>query len=330
MQATSHGALDAAGVGLAVALAGWAFVASAGRAGARPWPFAGCVAVGVVSFAAGRLLRRWTPTAPGAAVVVVALVAFVMRPGSVNQSGGGVLRYANANAALFGLGVIGALSVCAASDRLEVERPIAVLVAVGFAVLTALTGSVAGVVALIAAFLIAIVARRLASVVALALILLAIGLTAAFALRAPVHGNSDFAVRTRLWHEAVRLAHSDEVRGIGPGRFAAATTVTRDADLRWAHDEYLQVNAELGVVGLALVLLVLGWAAVRVLAAARTAQPAAMWGAGALACTGLHASVDYVAHFPVVVALTAVLVGAGATGRRRARRGSRGSHLLRR
>lgn len=323
MHATSRRALDATGLALATALAVWALVCSAGRPGARPWPFVGAVVLGVVAFVAGRFLVRWASVAPGAVVIAVALLAFLVRPGSVNEAGGGVLRYANANAALFGIAAIGAFSMRSPSDRYEIDPPIALTVAAGFAVLTAVTASVAGVVALVVALWLIVLGGRYAGPLALALIVLAFGVTAAVGVGTPRAGDDDFAVRTQLWHEAIRLAHTDEVRGIGPGRFAALTTVSRDADLRWAHDEYLQVNAELGIVGVVLVVVLLGWVAVRLLVAARFHQPLAVWGAGALACTGLHASVDYIAHFPIVVALTAVMVGAGATDPHPVR-GSRG------
>lgn len=311
--------LDATGLALAGALAVWAVVSSAGRPGARPLPFIGAIVLAVVAFVAGRRLVRWASVAPGAAVIAVALLAFLARPESVNEAGGGVLRYANANAALFGIAAIGALSLRAASDRLEIDPPVALTVVAGFVVLTAITASVAGIVALVAGLVVVVLGGRVAGPLALVLIVLAFAITAAIGAGTPRTGDDDFAVRTRLWHEAVRLADTDPVRGIGPGRFAALTTVSRDRDLRWAHDEYLQTYAELGSVGLVLVLLLVGWAAVRLMVAARFHQSFAAWGAGALACTGLHASVDYVAHFPVVVFVTALMVGAGATDRHPAR-----------
>lgn len=109
--------------------------------------------------------------------------------------------------------------------------------------------------------------------------------------------------------------------GSGPGN-SRWTLVRADGGLdtfRFVHDEYLQVLAELGVVGLVL-LLVLVVATVRGLARMRVAS--GPLGADVLAASvaiSVHAGFDFVWHVPAVPLLLAVLVGlsvAAASGDR--------------
>ncbi len=102
--------------------------------------------------------------------------------------------------------------------------------------------------------------------------------------------------------------------GAGPGH----------ADLRWkephggiqffayAHNEYAQIVAELGLVGLAL-LAVLLVAIARLLWSARATAPSAAAWAGAVAAIAafaVHSGFDFVWHLPAVVLTVTLLVGA--------------------
>lgn len=304
--------LDAFGGALAVVLATWAMVSAIGKSDARPFAFVAGVLVGVGAFCAGRALMRWRAAAPCLAVALVALLGAIVGRGHVTEAGGLPLRYANANAALFALGAL-AIAAAVAGAITIASRPVVMVTALIFVGLTVATRSVAGVLTLAVGALIALAGRWLAGPLAVAVVVLIMGVTSAFAVATPHEGHDDVAVRTQLWHEAVRLMHTEPVRGIGPGRFSVLNTVSRDADLRWAHNDYLQVGAELGAIGLVLVVLLLFWAALELLLAARLHQPLAPWAAGALAASAVHAGVDYVFHFAVVIALTALMVGAGTS-----------------
>jgi len=115
--------------------------------------------------------------------------------------------------------------------------------------------------------------------------------------------------RVVLWHESLEIL-LDHPGGIGPGRFAeVAPTALVDQDARWAHNAFLQQGAELGWIGLGLTVLLFLWGFVRLWAHPAPDAVVAL-GAAALAALGIHASVDYVLHFPAVPLAAAALVGA--------------------
>jgi O-antigen ligase len=120
--------------------------------------------------------------------------------------------------------------------------------------------------------------------------------------------------RPELWHDALVLIGEHPLTGVGPGRWADESPAARaDADADQAHNAFLQQGAETGVVGMALLLLVVLWAFVSL--ASNTAGGAyAALGVAALTAFGLHASIDYIFDFPAVVLTTAALVGAAGTG----------------
>jgi hypothetical protein len=119
--------------------------------------------------------------------------------------------------------------------------------------------------------------------------------------------------RTGALQAALRLVAQEPLTGTGPGH----------ADLRWkgsdhgsqlyayVHNEYLQVTAELGLVGLVL-LAVLLVAIARLLWRARpTGRASATW-AGVVAATAaftVHSGFDFVWHLPAVVLTVTLLVG---------------------
>jgi hypothetical protein len=119
--------------------------------------------------------------------------------------------------------------------------------------------------------------------------------------------------RTGALHAALRLVAQHPLTGTGPGQ----------ADLRWkeydhgaqlyayVHNEYLQVTAELGLVGLVL-LAVLLVATARLLWRARPPGRARATWAGVAAATAafaIHSSFDFVWHLPAVVLTVTLLVG---------------------
>jgi O-antigen ligase len=69
------------------------------------------------------------------------------------------------------------------------------------------------------------------------------------------HGNSDITaeVRTQFWKEAVRLAEAYPVFGCGMGTYRSAIQQFRDSAplglVEFAHNDYLQILAEMGMAG---------------------------------------------------------------------------------
>jgi O-antigen ligase len=85
-------------------------------------------------------------------------------------------------------------------------------------------------------------------------------------------------------------------------------TALTDADARWAHSAYLQVAAETGVMGVVLLGTLLSWVFGALF---RSRQDIRLIVIGTAAATALavHAAIDYVAHFPAVVIIAALLAG---------------------
>jgi O-Antigen ligase len=114
----------------------------------------------------------------------------------------------------------------------------------------------------------------------------------------------------------LRLAAKHPLIGVGPGQasFIWATAEGRTVIGRYAHNEYLQVLVELGIIGF-LLLLVLLAAITRTVWQARAASPSlAAWAAIAagLVALALHSALDFLWHIPAIV-LTAALLIAMAT-----------------
>jgi len=113
---------------------------------------------------------------------------------------------------------------------------------------------------------------------------------------------------------ALRVIAEHPVAGAGPGH----------ADLRWkepdgavrffayAHDEYAQVAAELGLVGLTLLAALLVAIARMLWSARATGPPDAAWAGvvAAVAAFAMHSGFDFVWHLPAVVLTVVLLVGA--------------------
>ena len=130
---------------------------------------------------------------------------------------------------------------------------------------------------------------------------------------AQARGNLASPDRTGAQHAALRLVTQHPLTGTGPGQ----------ADLRWkghdhgsqlytyVHNEYLQVTAELGLVGAAL-LAVLLVALGRLLWRARATGPPVVGWAGAIAAAAafaVHSGFDFVWHLPAVLLTVTLLAG---------------------
>ncbi len=113
--------------------------------------------------------------------------------------------------------------------------------------------------------------------------------------------------RYDYWRVAVDSAGEAPLVGIGAGNFQDAYTIHRHEvkPSRYAHDIWLEVLANTGVIGLLLFVSSLAVAAVTVLRARSSMSFAAqLAAAGALSATAyvlLHASVDWVDQFPPIL-----------------------------
>jgi O-antigen ligase len=252
---------------------------------------------------------------------VVAVVAAWHLGGILNGAARDPLGYANASAALYVVGCTAGLMVYARSQRREV-RAAALAGAALCAVVPWLdTAIAAGLLMLPLPF--ALLSREvgvrvrgviaLSAAAALAVVAMTVVIGAVWASGTPVDlvvAQTLSGNRAQLWREALDLTEEAPLYGHGVNRFAEESPLARaDADLRWAHRDYLQLGAETGVPGFALALGLLVWAFARLAVGSRD-QTTAVAAAG-LAAASITASVDYVWHFPVVLLALVSVVGAG-------------------
>jgi hypothetical protein len=108
--------------------------------------------------------------------------------------------------------------------------------------------------------------------------------------------------RYAYWKVALRSFADHPLTGVGSGGFQAEWLRERPfpEPVRDAHSLYLETPAELGLVGLALLALLIGSVAVT----ARAAGPAA-----ALAAWALHAGADWDWELPALTLVAIVLAG---------------------
>jgi O-antigen ligase len=318
--------LDALGIALAVVTIVWAMaVASAAGGSARPFVsllVAAGVGIGFARWLEGRLIRS-VPLL----VVCGAGGSFLLdRLGSGHW--GDPLGYTNASAALAVEAMVAALMLVVPPSPLPL-RVVGMLGALAFGatpfILDARTSGFL-VVAIALAFGIGWVMRwpRRGVVVAAILALTVLMATVALgvsgggepgSITAQVVDTSLTEVRLALWHDALEIVADHPIMGVGWGGFATTSPIARsDEDLRYAHNEFLQVTAESGILGGLLVGLIIAWGFARIYVGAGP-DPMAVLGAFALAAMVISASVDYVLRFPAVGLTTAVLVGAAQAGR---------------
>jgi O-antigen ligase len=111
---------------------------------------------------------------------------------------------------------------------------------------------------------------------------------------------------------ALQLAVERPLTGTGPGR-AVLTWVqdNRRVTSRYVHNEYLQMLAELGFVGLALLVVLLASLAWTVWRGRLHAPSTAIWAGAAagLAALAVHSGLDFLWHLPAIPLAGAVLAG---------------------
>ena len=288
------------------------------------------VAAGVAAAAVSAAVARRWPLLPAASVVAVASTVAVVAAlgGTLLDVLTGPLGYANATASFFVVAAAAAVVLHQTAARPTVRARMLV-VAIALASVPWLNRSRAGAVGalVVLAGLLPWVRRqgihRLA-VVTGAMLLVAMATTVAVAIAwsaSPEPGPVAVAIevdatRTALWHKAVTLLASQPLQGVGRGDFATAAPPATAPYERFAHHDYLQAGAELGVAGPALLLAGLAWLWWRLRRGPDT--PSTRMAILALTAVALHMTVDYVGQFPAVLAPLGALVGAGLSETRAA------------
>ena len=273
-------------------------------------------------FAASRFVTLRNPSLTAGVIVVFALALVALHPDSLQSSPlTGPFGYANATAAFLVLAGT-ATAVLARHTRSRPLSAALLMVALAVAATSFLIGSVAAVVSavVLAVGTIASFAspriRRGAVVVGITAVLCAQVGTALLGsmcladectVPRPVATALSWN-RVLLWADALRLVGEQPLTGVGPGRFAEVSPTARsDADLDHAHNEVLELAAELGLPGLALGagLIALAW--IGLLKAA--SRPETVIVAAGITGLLLQSAVDYPLHFPVIVLTATALLG---------------------
>ena len=313
-------ALDVLGAVLWLGLVVW--VTRVARTPAGAAPVRDLLLVMGAIYLLSRLITVLTPWLVPAVLLAVGTSTAVWSIGGVfTGAGGSLLGYANA-AAAFHLACVAAGLMAVARLRntdLKVAAS-AGAVACGFVpwLTTALTSAL-----LVLVLPMALVARHLGwrvrglvvwvAVGAIAVIACTVAIAATYDGRGPVDwlvAQTLSGNRGLLWAEAFDAAVANPVEGVGTSRFSqVSATAADDLDLRWAHNEFLQIAAETGLPGFALSLALLLWVFTRFWAGGRDAATGVA--AAGLAAMVVAASIDYVWHFPAVTLATAAIAGAG-------------------
>ena len=289
----------------------------AGRNGGSAWPLVLLLLASAAALTVGRALGHVHRALVPAAVVIGAVaVVILVGPAIGGAPFGGPFGYRNATGAFYGSAAVAALMV-AASIRWTPTRVLGILIAIAFGIAAAKDSSTAGIGLLaVAVAPIAFAGVRAARAsIAIGAALVVLVLAGTIAVGASYQPGDDNAViravterRVVLWRQSLHLM-GRRPGGFGPGTFAQVDrTAQRDADVRWAHNEFLQEGVELGWAGFALLVLVFCWGFVRLWVLPAPDIVAAL-GAASLAALGVHSSIDYVLHFPAIPLIAAALVG---------------------
>jgi glycosyltransferase involved in cell wall biosynthesis/ribosomal protein S18 acetylase RimI-like enzyme len=312
--------LDVMALVLLAAGAAWTVVVGL-RTGGSSVPMAALFLGCGLAFAAARLVSsRGSVIIPGTIVAMTAGLILMSPSGTWSQAPlSGPLGYANAKSALFVQAAVAA-AILAVSGRTGRVRRIGLVAAVFFASVPWLSFSFAAALPVLGLPLVGLLAarggdRRRLVWAGAPLLLLAISATVLLGVesrggaRDVFIGTTIGGDRIALWSEALAMAADHPVTGVGPGRFdEESPSALRDLDLRWAHSGFLQQAAETGFVGFGILVGAFVWAFARLAGSRGESGPALLAGFGVL-LLGVHASMDYVLHFPAVPVIAAALVG---------------------
>lgn len=318
------------GAMLALGLVGWTYLSAATRVDgfSAAHAIAGAVLAPVGAFLVGRVTGSRMPLFANAAICVLVIALHAAQWSTVAlRSGPGVLHYQNASAALLVQALCAAVSLAVLVNRAWLRAATA-LCAAALLAATILGGSRAGAALTVVPVAVAVASIRpsfrrplvglLAAAVTLTLVAtLALGATdGARAIGQPGHPLVEASVtgrRTSLWHDAMVMIREHPLLGVGPGRFREESpTVRADNDEVRAHNGFLQVGAETGAPGAVLLLALMLWGFLCLWERAERERLAAL-AAAALTTLGMHASLDYVLHFPLIAAAAALVLGSATS-----------------
>ncbi|MEU6844282.1 O-antigen ligase family protein [Streptomyces sp. NPDC046716] len=314
---------DVVGVAVLGGCATWSLITATARAG-RPEGVLLAVLAVAAGYAGGRIAGGLAPVATSCAVAAGGLALAVASPQAVPAPNtaappGG----AGATAALLVLST-GALSCAAWAARNRRLRTTLHLLSAGTVAVGALAGSGAGAAAsgvvVLCALASARLRRRAGALAGLGVGTAAVaGLGIALADGALPSGPASFLEgelserRVQLWHRALDLAASDPSLGAGPGRFAdfgTASTLSAGSSAPDArpHSAVLQVAAEQGFIGLALLTAAYCWLLYVLWRSARP-TPVVLTAGAALTAVAMLATVGNALSFTAVTAGAGLLAG---------------------
>lgn len=316
----SGGVVDAAGMAVLACCAVWALVAAAGRP-ARPEGTLLALLAVTAGYALGRILGALLPVlAPAAAAAAVLALVLVPPTRLSAHPDAPPLGYPNADAALLVLAA-GAACCAAWTVRGRARRTALRCVGAGAAVTALALGSAAGFAAGVAIVLCSLAAarmrRRLLGLAGFALATaLVVGGSCAVAVDALPSGLSESLTgqltqpRVDLWHQAVDLAEAHPLRGVGPERFADEAAPAADLAPSAASPQSapLQLAAEQGLPGVALLAVAFGWLLTALWRSPRP-TPVVLTAAATLTGLAMLATVDHVLSYAVVTAGAGFLSG---------------------
>ncbi len=327
--------LDWIGLGVGAAAVGWIFVAGA-SSGGSPGSSVGLIVASAAALIAGRVGGSHSRRLVGAVVGSTSIAVLVW--GAVEGKLTNPLGYANASGAFALQGSVAGLMLGMSGYPAWVRR-MGFGCALGLALVPfALRSTAAEILILLPTASLAIVhtakQARAAIVVGGAAFLVVLLTTVTLAVTYREGHRADLLSRlvdsslserrVALWHDAFAIMSHYPLTGVGPGRFPSVSPVAMvDVETRQAHNEFLQQGAEGGFAGLLLAICLFLWGFVR-LFVVQGADRVTFLGAASLAALGIHASIDYILHFPLVPVMAAALIGAAQVSTRRGRRRPKG------
>lgn len=320
--------LDAAGLLLFAAAIGWTYAAGGSTDTAHRT--AGVFAAAGAATVAGRAVGRFAGWLVPLLIAGVAAVLWAMAPAGImsHEPLSGPFGYSNAKGAFFMMAA-GCVMAAAAFPRRPIAVAIGVVAATPFIVVPFASQTRAPALLIVIVPILALILHAVASprtAVEICGVLVAVALLTTALLGAAYRPAGGTTVLERFvgasldrrviqWHEAGSMMGERPLRGVGVGRFEELSpTARRDPDdARWAHNAFLQYGAETGVIGLGLLVGIFVWAFLRLALGAPEIRQTLV--AAVLAAIGIHATLDYVLHFPAIPVAAAALVGS-ATARR--------------